>query len=55
MPFDAMASAVGSLNANRSLSWEDAIALKQLAPTADEVNAVQALRRELLYHAGPEP
>ena len=47
MPYEAMAAAVRDLNATGSLGWEDAVALRQIAPTAEERLAVRALLEEL--------
>ena len=47
MPYEAMAAAVHDLNATGSLGWEDAVALRQIAPTAEERLAVRALLEEL--------
>ena len=47
MPYEAMAAAVRDLNATGSLGWEDAAALRQIAPTAEEGLAVRALLEDL--------
>ena len=43
LPYDAMAAAVRQLNANTALGWEDAAALRAIAPTDDESLAVRGL------------
>ena len=43
----ALAQCIASLNVEALLSWEDAVALTKIAPTADEMALVEVLRAEI--------